>query len=76
MTTAETVLPIGGYYFPTSRLDVWPMSVPAMPVLGDLVSYTVAPIGCALLIPTAAQFQSYYSTMHDQVQIFHELEDR
>lgn len=43
MTTAETVLLIGGYYFPTSRLDVWLMSVPAMPVLGDLVSYTVAP---------------------------------
>lgn len=108
-----------GYYFPTSRFDVWLMSVPAIPVLGDLVSYTVAPIiswailpgalrkifaprsvpptfknefpaslvlrptqlraaaeESALLIPTAAQFQPYYSTMHDQVQIFHGLEDQ
>lgn len=76
MTTAEAVLLIGGYCFPTSRLDVWLMSVPAMPVLGDLVSYTVAPISCALLIPTAAQFQADYSTMQDQVQIFHGLEDQ
>lgn len=108
-----------GYYFPTSRFGVWLMSVPAIPVLGDLVSYTVAPIiswvilpgalrkifaprsvpptfrnefpaslvlrptqlraaaeESALLIPTAAQFQPYYSTMHDQVQIFHGLEDQ
>lgn len=108
-----------GYYFPTVRLDVWLMSGPALPVLGDLVSYTVAPIiswavlpgalrkifaprcvpqtfknefpaslvlrprqlraaaeESALLIPTAAQFQAYYSTMDIPVQIFHGTEDQ
>jgi pimeloyl-ACP methyl ester carboxylesterase len=33
-----------GYYLPTSRWDVWIMSGPPMPVLGDLGRYTVAPI--------------------------------
>jgi pimeloyl-ACP methyl ester carboxylesterase len=108
-----------GYYFPTGRLDVWLMSGPAIPVLGDLVSYTVAPIiswavlpaalrkifaprsvpqsfkndfpaslvlrptqlraaaeESALLIPTARQFQAYYPTIGDQVQIFHGTEDQ
>jgi len=33
-----------GYYFPTWRWDVWMMSGPAIPIFGDLVRYTVAPI--------------------------------
>jgi pimeloyl-ACP methyl ester carboxylesterase len=31
-----------GYYFPTPRWDVWMMSGAAIPVLGDLIRYTVA----------------------------------
>ncbi|MBH5396909.1 alpha/beta hydrolase [Bradyrhizobium sp. CNPSo 4010] len=108
-----------GYYFPTIRFDVWLMSGPAIPVLGDLISYTVAPIiswavlpgalrkifapssvpqtfknefpaslvlrptqlraaaeESALLIPTATQFQAYYSNIGDQVHIFHGTEDQ
>lgn len=42
-----------GYYFPTGRLDVWLMSGPAIPVLGDLVSYTVAPIVSWAVLPGA-----------------------
>ncbi|WFU75030.1 alpha/beta hydrolase [Bradyrhizobium sp. CB2312] len=42
-----------GYYFPTVRLDVWLMSGPAIPVLGDLVSYTVAPIISWAMLPGA-----------------------
>ncbi|UWU73497.1 alpha/beta hydrolase [Bradyrhizobium huanghuaihaiense] len=42
-----------GYYFPTGRLDVWLMSGPAIPVLGDLVSYTVAPIISWAVLPGA-----------------------
>ena len=34
-----------GYYFPTWRLDVWLLSGPAVPIMGDLLRYTVAPIG-------------------------------
>jgi pimeloyl-ACP methyl ester carboxylesterase len=33
-----------GYYFPTFRMDFWLMSGPAVPLLGDLVRYTIAPI--------------------------------
>lgn len=44
---------VSGYYFPTIRLDVWLMSGPAIPVLGDLVSYTVAPIISWAMLPGA-----------------------
>ena len=32
-----------GYYYPTARADVVLFSPPAIPVVGDLISYTVAP---------------------------------
>ncbi len=35
---------ISGYYFPTLRADVLASSATAAPVIGDLLSYTVAPI--------------------------------
>jgi pimeloyl-ACP methyl ester carboxylesterase len=34
---------LGGYYFPTHRLDVWAFSPPAIPVIGDVMRYTVSP---------------------------------
>jgi pimeloyl-ACP methyl ester carboxylesterase len=40
-----------GYYFPTWRWDFWMMSGPAIPVLGDLVRYTVAPIFSWAILP-------------------------
>jgi pimeloyl-ACP methyl ester carboxylesterase len=33
-----------GYYFPTARNDVALFSPPSLPILGDVISYTVAPI--------------------------------
>jgi pimeloyl-ACP methyl ester carboxylesterase len=108
-----------GYYFPTWRWDFWMMSGPAIPVLGDLVRYTVASIiswailpklfrklfaprsvpakfknefpasltlrpkqlraaaeESAFLVPTAAQFQSQYSSLRCPVCIFHGTEDQ
>jgi pimeloyl-ACP methyl ester carboxylesterase len=41
-----------GYYFPTPRWDFWMLSGPAIPVLGDLVRYTVAPIISWAILPT------------------------
>jgi pimeloyl-ACP methyl ester carboxylesterase len=107
-----------GYYFPNRRWDVWLMSIPAVPVLGDLVSYTVAPIiswailpgalrkifsprsvpltfknefptsltlrpkqlraaaeESALLVPTATQFRTTYSSIACPVYILHGAED-
>jgi pimeloyl-ACP methyl ester carboxylesterase len=40
-----------GYYFPTWRLDVWLLSGPAVPILGDLLGYTVAPIISLAILP-------------------------
>ena len=34
---------LSGYYYPTLRLDVPLLSSPAMPVIGDLMRYTVSP---------------------------------
>jgi pimeloyl-ACP methyl ester carboxylesterase len=41
-----------GYYFPTRRWDFWMMSGPAIPVLGDLVRYTIAPVISWAILPT------------------------
>jgi pimeloyl-ACP methyl ester carboxylesterase len=35
---------ISGYYYPTPRKDVLVFSVPAIPVVGDLLRHTVAPL--------------------------------
>jgi pimeloyl-ACP methyl ester carboxylesterase len=40
-----------GYYFPTPRWDFWMLSGPAIPVLGDLVRYTVAPMISWAILP-------------------------
>jgi pimeloyl-ACP methyl ester carboxylesterase len=42
-----------GYYFPTARWDVWMMSWPAIPIVGDLIRYTVAPIISWAILPGA-----------------------
>ena len=33
-----------GYYYPTARPDVVAMGTPALPLIGDILSYTVAPL--------------------------------
>src|SRR3954447_1984415 len=40
-----------GYYFPTARLDVPLLSAPAIPVIGDVMRYTVSPLLGRLLWP-------------------------
>jgi pimeloyl-ACP methyl ester carboxylesterase len=40
-----------GYYFPTARLDVLLLSPPALPVIGDIMRYTVSPLLGRLLLP-------------------------
>jgi pimeloyl-ACP methyl ester carboxylesterase len=47
----EALVLASGYYFPTVRTDVAISSVPAIPVLGDIVSYTVSPIVTRLIWP-------------------------
>jgi len=40
-----------GYYFPTWRTDVWLLSAPAVPVVGDLMRYTISPLLSWLMMP-------------------------
>jgi pimeloyl-ACP methyl ester carboxylesterase len=40
-----------GYYFPTARMDFWLMSGPAVPLIGDLMRYTIAPILSWIIMP-------------------------
>ncbi len=40
-----------GYYFPTRRFDVWIASGPAVPVLGEILRYTIAPVLGWLVAP-------------------------
>lgn len=35
---------LSGYYYATARPDVLPMSVPGLPILGDIFAYTTAPL--------------------------------
>jgi pimeloyl-ACP methyl ester carboxylesterase len=40
-----------GYYYPTARADVVPMSGPAVPVIGDIMSNTISPLVSRLMWP-------------------------
>jgi pimeloyl-ACP methyl ester carboxylesterase len=40
-----------GYYFPSVRVDVVPMSGPAIPMLGDAIRYTLSPLLAKLMWP-------------------------
>ncbi len=49
--TVSGLVLASGYYFPTARMDFWLMSGPAVPILGDLLRYTVAPIVSWAIMP-------------------------
>jgi pimeloyl-ACP methyl ester carboxylesterase len=51
-TIAGLVL-LSGYYFPSVRRDVALMSWPAMPLLGDILRYTISPLLGRLMAPAA-----------------------
>lgn len=42
---------VSGYYFPTLRPDVWLLAPPAIPVVGDVMRYTVSPLLGRALLP-------------------------
>ncbi len=48
----DALILASGYYFPTARADaIMAMAGPALPGLGDLLSYTVSPIMSRLMWP-------------------------
>jgi pimeloyl-ACP methyl ester carboxylesterase len=40
-----------GYYYPTARADVLALSVPALPLAGDVICHTVSPIASRVMWP-------------------------
>lgn len=40
-----------GYFYPTARADVLLVSQPAIPGIGDIMRYTVAPVASRILLP-------------------------
>lgn len=42
---------LSGYYHPTARLDLPAMSIPAVPLLGDIMRYTFLPLLTWLMLP-------------------------
>ena len=46
----QKLILISGYYYPTARLDVALAAPPAIPVVGDILRYTVSAVSARLLI--------------------------
>jgi pimeloyl-ACP methyl ester carboxylesterase len=47
----EALVLASGYFFPTARADVVALSAPAIPGLGDIVSFTISPVVSRLMWP-------------------------
>jgi pimeloyl-ACP methyl ester carboxylesterase len=47
----KSLVLIGGYYYPSARVDAVLASPPAIPVLGDAIRYTVSPFLAAAMKP-------------------------
>ena len=64
---------LSGYYFPTLRMDTWTSTPSALPIVGQTIRYTVAPLLARLMSNSAlhklfgpkdipAEFEAVYST--------------
>lgn len=42
---------VSGFYYPTARPDVYPMALPAIPLLGDVMAHTLSPLAGVMLGP-------------------------
>jgi pimeloyl-ACP methyl ester carboxylesterase len=47
----EALVLASGYFFPTARTDVVALSAPAIPGLGDIISFTISPLVGRLMWP-------------------------
>jgi pimeloyl-ACP methyl ester carboxylesterase len=46
---------VGGYYYPTARLDVAMMAPAALPIVGDVLRYTVMPWSARAMLPLSVR---------------------
>ena len=61
---------LSGYYFPTPRSDVIPLSVPAIPAVGDVAAHTVAPLVAAITGPAAVKASFAPAPVSDKFATF------
>lgn len=54
-TDVRGLVLLSGYYYPSVRLDVTVMSQPAIPIIGDLMRYTISPLISRLIWPLAVK---------------------
>jgi pimeloyl-ACP methyl ester carboxylesterase len=54
-TLVRGLVLVSGYYFPTARADVILFSPPAIPVIGDVMRYTMSPPVARLMLPGLLQ---------------------
>ena len=53
--TVRSVILLSGYYYPTRRADVVLFSPPAIPLIGDVMRYTVVPPLAAAMLPAMVE---------------------
>lgn len=61
--TVSGLVLLSGYYYGTVRPDVVPASLPAIPVLGNVMAYTVSPIAGLLIGPPAVALSRCYGEL-------------
>jgi pimeloyl-ACP methyl ester carboxylesterase len=49
--SVRSLVLLSGYYFPTPRADVALLSPPALPLIGDVMRYTISPVLGWLMLP-------------------------
>jgi pimeloyl-ACP methyl ester carboxylesterase len=54
-TTVRGLVLLSGYFYPTARADVALAAPPAVPVLGDVLRYTVSPLVGRALLPAVVK---------------------
>jgi pimeloyl-ACP methyl ester carboxylesterase len=64
------LLLLSGYYYGTLRPDVVPTSLPAIPVIGDLVARTVSPLAGRLMGPVAIKASFAPAPVHQNFARF------
>lgn len=52
-TLVQGLVLASGYYYPTLRPDLLAMSMPALPLVGDILDYTISPIASRVMWPFA-----------------------
>jgi pimeloyl-ACP methyl ester carboxylesterase len=64
------LLLLSGYYYGTMRPDVLPTSVPAIPLVGDLIAHTVSPLAGTLMSPAAIKASFSPASVHEKFAQF------